>query len=231
VAAVVITITFAWLNWRADTAVDPSSAMPSSAAQSDMHDSPIPAAPSEDPMDVLVLGDALAAGRVGGASAWPDILAEQRGWHLAKDVVARSGYLAAGRWRPFLPRMVDRLQAEMPELVILAGGYADLRLEGVTTTAIVRAVDRVVTLVREARPRARIVIVSPSATAEPAPRTVELAGALETYAENERITFVDVTGVLVDPANRSGAGGVHPSAAGHEQLADVIGAAIDHPVD
>lgn len=230
-AVVAVAITMAWLNWHADTARDPSPASPSSSASaSTTRPGPSLEASKLDAMEVLVMGDSSAAGPVDGTPEWPDILAEQHGWHLAKDVVIMSGYLAAGRGRPFLPRMIDRLQAEMPELVLLAGGYADVRLEGVTAAEIVEGVDRVVTLVRRARPRAEVVIISPSASAEPGPRTVALAGALETYAGEERITYVDVTDVLVDPANRARAVGVRPSAAGHQKLAKVIDAALRHAV-
>lgn len=227
-AVVVIAITMAWLNWRADTTVDPSSGSPSpSAALSDTGASQSPEGPYEGAMEVLVMGDSSATGRVGHKPEWPDILAEQHGWHMTEDVVAGSGYLAAGRGRPFLPRMVDRLQEVTPGLVILAGGYADVRLEGVTTAAIVKAVDQLVTLVHATRPSAEVVIVSPSASAGPGPRTIALARALKRYAGLHRITYVGVTGVLLDRTNRARAVGARPSAAGHEKLAAAIGEALD----
>ena len=164
-----------------------------------------------------VVGDSyslLPAGTAG--PTWPRILGKDLHWQVVPDASDGSGYLEPGRSGPLGVR-INAVLADSPDVVVLAGGAADLRRY--SSAQIMAAADRVVSRVVEGAPDAEIVLVSPFSNGEPHQRTLQLAAGLQQIAKSTGVAYVDATRWLEEGHRLFASDGVHPSPRGQRMLA------------
>jgi lysophospholipase L1-like esterase len=182
----------------------------------------------EPPLAVLVVGDSYTAGSaMNNGPEWPDIIAAERNWAVGKDAVGGTGYLAGAGERPtFLDRVDATVKRYSSDLILVAGGINDIGK--FPNAAIAEAAAKEVRALRDGIPDAQVVLFSEFNTGRPSQRERDLAGQLRATAEAEGVEYVDVTGAL--PQRLVGIDGVHPTDAGHEQLAKRIARLLDRVV-
>ncbi|NUT38823.1 MAG: SGNH/GDSL hydrolase family protein [Thermoactinospora sp.] len=167
---------------------------------------------------MMVVGDSFTVGS-GPVPAWGSYASETARllrWQPVLAGAGGTGYVNRGRvGRNFQ----ESFEAELawrpaPDLVILSGGHNDRRW---ATLKVRQAASSLLWAVRGRWPETRIVMVGPLWMGKPPPKAFAVRDALAEVAEREGVHFVD-------PMRRRWTGhvlpdGVHPTAAGHRELA------------
>ncbi len=188
------------------------------------------AATAAAPRPVLgVIGDSFAAGTaIGGAGGqgFPRMIAERAGWQWGTTAVGGTGYVAhpAGV-QPYQAQQVDAMIAAHPTLLVVEGSqndlHADVRAVGPAATALYARL-------REALPQTRIVVVGPIASnSDQAAALAGVDAAVGSAARTAGLPYIDAIGEgwFTDAqAPLIGADHIHPTWAGHQRIADLLGA-------
>lgn len=177
---------------------------------------------AEEPPSVVVLGDSFSARSPASAGPeWPELIAEQQGLEVIREVVDGSGYVSPGKGQPFGDR-VDEVLAHEPDLVIVAGGVGDVG--AYPTQQIARAAEDVVTQLVEGG--GQVILVSPFSNGEPGPLTQDFSTELRQIADDQRIPYVNATNWLDPSGDYFGADPDHPNDNGQGAIADGIEQAL-----
>lgn len=187
-------------------------------------------APVKTPV-VLVIGDSYSAGydNVGmGADNWSQIMGREQGWRVDSVGTAGTGYVAVAWGSSFAHTAVTH--PENADAVVVFGGLNDL-----TVPPDWELVDAETTFaaVRLAEPHAALVVVGPQWPGDdPDPRMFVLRDAVAKAAAEYGANFVDALGWSAGHPELLHTDAKHPSAAGHQYLAAMIGpyvtAALQH---
>lgn len=189
----------------------------------------VPRAPTAvvAPPPVLgVIGDSFAAGtgEVGGRG-FPMMIADRVGWRATTTAVAGTGYVAhpAGT-QPFTGQ-VTAMVAARPRVLVVEGsqndGHADPAQVGAAATALYSRLQRDL-------PQTRVVVLGP--VASNSAQAAGLSGvdrAVGAAARAAGLPYVDAIGEgwFTDAqAPLIGSDHIHPTWAGHERIADLLGA-------
>lgn len=172
------------------------------------------------PPAVLFVGDSYTAGggTVGAPFTFADLTCDRLGWSCYKDAQGGTGYTADGKvndpaYTPYAGRLKRTRATVRPDLVIVSGGRNDVGASGEAA-----AVARYLSAARAAFPSARIIVLSPFWNDDRPPQVLrDVHTATRDGAARVAATWIDTTGWL-DPS-MMGPDDVHPTAAGHEQLA------------
>ncbi|MGW6855808.1 SGNH/GDSL hydrolase family protein [Streptomyces xanthophaeus] len=189
---------------------------------------------------LMVLGDSITDGSTqnagGGVGTWLYRAARMLGvtdvWDQARG---GTGYITAGSYATFGNRLAADVTAYLPDVLIIKGGYND---NGGSQPSILAAAASLYSAAKTALPTTQIIVVGPIApTASPGAGIVNTDTTLRTEAATAGLPYVSlVTGETRNPAgtvistqspfvtaaNAStviGVDGVHPTDAGHEELA------------
>jgi lysophospholipase L1-like esterase len=173
------------------------------------------------------LGDSYTVGRGATDAAtqgWAPLVAAAEGWVLRNDGVSGTGYGTRGELpgaTTYLERVAG-IAAQHPDVVVVSGGYNDLRLRDRAWSN--SAVERVYVALRRALPHARIIAVGPfwpgaagDARLTALDRRVQAAAA--------RVGAQYLTALQPNPIASPGmvsVDGVHPNDAGHAALAAAV---------
>jgi acyl-CoA thioesterase-1 len=176
-----------------------------------------------------VIGDSFAAGTaLGGAGGqvFPMMIADRVGWRWETTAVGGTGYVAQlPGTLPYDAGQVDRMVAAHPDVLVVEGsqndGHADAGAVGTAATALYAHL-------RRALPQARIVVVGP--VASNSAQAASLAGVDRAVGDAARAAglpyvdaiaegwFTDAQGALIGDDH------IHPTWAGHQRIADLLGA-------
>jgi lysophospholipase L1-like esterase len=177
-------------------------------------------------MRVTVVGGAFTAptafgGR--GAAGWPELVGSAYGWETTVLANDGAGFLTRGNGQLSLPATRPSIAGSRPDLVLIAGGRADVGQAG--PDAIAAAARAFVADVRSDLPRARIVVLGPVATDETPPSgATAVRDALRTAVTSvPNTTFVDPLAenwFANAPLGAIAPDGQHPTDVGHRLIAD-----------
>lgn len=175
---------------------------------------------------MLVVGDSYTGGSLENEGAeWPLIVGSERDWAVVRDAVGGTGYLNGGPdgGQTFISRVERTTAIYTPDVVLLAGGINDVSLGD--PEQIAKAAQQELRQLREGFPAAELVMLSNFVNGRPDDSALAVRDALRGVAQAERVPFIDVTKFLT-PGN-VGSDGIHPTDAGHSELAEKIGAELD----
>ena len=189
---------------------------------------PVPvAAVSPRPM-LGVLGDSIAAGTsIGGAGGqgFPRMIAERAGWRWGTTAVGGTGYVAHPAGTLPYDSQVDAMVAAHPTVLVVEGSQNDLHSDA---RAVGPAATALYARLRAALPQTRIVVVGPVASnSAQAAALAEVDAATAAAARSAGLPYVDAIGEgwFTDAqASLIGVDHIHPTWAGHERIADLLGA-------
>lgn len=175
---------------------------------------------------VTVVGGAFTApttygGR--GAAGWPEIVGSAYGWQTTVLADDGAGYLTRGAGGLDLPGFRQQIDASRPDLVVIAGGRADVGQN--SPTAIATAARNFLDGVRADLPGPRIVVLGPVATDETPPAgATRVRDALRTAVTSvPNTTFIDPlteNWFANAPSGAIASDGQHPTDVGHRLIAD-----------
>jgi lysophospholipase L1-like esterase len=176
-----------------------------------------------------VIGDSFAAGTaLGGAGGqgFPMMIADRIGWRWGTTAIGGTGYAAQlPGTLPYDAGQVDRMVAAHPDVLVVEGsqndGRADVEAVGSAATALY-------THLRSALPRTRIVVVGPVASnSAQATALTGLDARVGAAARAAGLPYVDAIaeGWFTDGQSALiGDDHIHPTWAGHQRIADLLGA-------
>lgn len=183
------------------------------------------------PLRFTVFGDSYTGGSAMGGiedAGWPRIVAKDLGLEPpAYSAEGGTGYVnpgPAGGAGDFEGR-VDDVIATSPDFLVVAGGLNDADFDLKKVTAAAR---KVFTELQAGLPDATIVVVGPFSPKVPAPADITaIRDALQQIATELDIAFVDpLPWFKGGDAVEIGSDGVHPTDAGHAQIAARMDAAL-----
>ena len=179
---------------------------------------------------VAFLGDSYTSGWNGaglGPRGWPGLIGKARGWRTVNLAVAGTGFINPGWTNQPVGSRVSAAIERHPDVVFIAAGHNDSRW---SSTATVRAADKVIDRLRAALPNALLVIVAPIwSSASPPRRCLDLRDHLRRTAASVDALFIDPLAEGWFSGSRQrliGSDGIHPTAAGHRYMAERVLAAI-----
>ncbi len=176
-----------------------------------------------------VIGDSFAAGTaLGGAGGqgFPMMIAERVGWRWGTTAIGGTGYVAQLPGTSLYDAgQVDRMVAVRPDVLVVEGsqndGRADVGAIGTAATALYARL-------RGALPHTRIVVVGPVASnSAQAAALSRLDARVGEAARAAGLPYVDAIaeGWFTDAqAPLIGEDHIHPTWAGHQRIADLLGA-------
>jgi len=186
--------------------------------QPEGRDGPTPRRDGPPSAEVVVFGDSFTSGSdQNEGPEWPAQVADAEGWSVQTSAPGGSGYIQPGINRP-LPARVPTILKDYPDadLYIFAAGLNDV---GNNVPA-----DQIATLARVSVDELRsvtdapLVLTSPFSSGPPVAATDETTAALQAVCANDtECTFIDVSDWL--DSDLIGTDGVHPTDAGHAELA------------
>ncbi|WP_157254735.1 SGNH/GDSL hydrolase family protein [Nonomuraea typhae] len=202
----------------------------SSAAGDAVHSAPTPVQQKAAPV-LMFVGDSFTVGS-GPVPTWGSYASETArllGWQPVIAGAGGTGYLNKGRvGRTFR----DSFEAELawrpaPDLLVISGGHNDRRWH---TLGVRRAAAELLWTVRARWPETRMVMVGPIWLDAAPPKAFAVRDALAEVAAREEVTFLDplrqrwITGRRAEVLLPDG---VHPTFAGHADLARWLAGALE----
>lgn len=189
-----------------------------------------PPEPTPAPLAVF-LGDSYTVGEAAGdpAAGFAPLVAEAMDWRA--DVLGESGtgYLSAGSPANDFQAYPARA-ASLPEdanVVIISGGVNDASLHAADPDAFADAVQQTLAAARASAPDARLVVVGPFWPFDPTDSNVRVMNqVVATAAQSSGAEFIDPLGENWMAGVELAADGLHPTAAGHAALAELLVAAL-----
>jgi lysophospholipase L1-like esterase len=180
-------------------------------------------APLRTPV-VMVVGDSFTVGS-GPVHRWDtyaSLAARNLGWQVIVAGAAGTGFVNRGRvGRDFMGSFTEELAwRPAPDLLIVSGGHNDRR------AGPARVGDAAYRLVRAAKkewPRTRVVMIGPIWIGKAPAWTYDIRDAVASAARKAKVAFFDPLQQRWPAGGKSAVllpDGVHPSAAGHEKLAE-----------
>jgi hypothetical protein len=94
-----------------------------------------PAAPSQPPLSIAVVGDQNTAG-INNRVVWPTLMAARTGWSVSNYALPEAGFAADGMGAQAFSHQVDRAEAGRPQVILLATGTADASMSEVHAVTI-----------------------------------------------------------------------------------------------
>lgn len=187
---------------------------------------PVTATATLAPAAVAFIGDSYSASK----GAWTTQLAAGSGWKNKVFALGGTGYAksipeggtsACGRevCGNYLAQAVEAIDYA-PDMVIVSGGRNDLNEDLETVEKNAGALFQKLTT---SMPAAKVVVTSPvwDASEKPA-RLDEIAAVVKKAATSSGVTYVDLGQPFAGHPEMIGPDGIHPNAAGHKRLADVV---------
>jgi lysophospholipase L1-like esterase len=167
---------------------------------------------------LAVVGDAFSTGStIGGAPTWPTLLGRRNALEVRTLANDRAGYVVGGADRLLGPADLTRLGRYPADLVVVAGGAADL---AAGRTGLVDDVEQVVRTVRATLRDSDVLLLSPFAAGRPTRRTTQMTDALRRVAEREGVGFLDVSRLFARAPDQVRDG--VPTAAGQRRIATAV---------
>ena len=179
--------------------------------------------PAAKPVAAFI-GDSLVQGAGGDGTRWTTLLSDREGWREVNLGRGGTGYVTnAGRsgcgsdFCPTFLQVAGEAIAANPDVVIISGGENDGDKD-------VTAASRdLFGILRDALPKARIVVLSPLWRASAYPNSLTaMRKVLSTNASDAGIEFVDVGNPLKGKPELFNTDGTLPTAAGYRVLANAI---------
>jgi len=172
------------------------------------------------------LGDSYSTGWNGSGLAthgWPALVGQAQGWTTVDLAVAGTGFINPGWTNQPIGSRVSAAIGQKPDVVFIAGGHNDSRWSASATG---NAADSVIDRLRVALPDAVLVIVGPIwQNGRPPTRCLILRDHLRRKAASIGAIFIDPLAERWFAGNDHrfiGQDGLHPTDAGHRQVADRI---------
>jgi lysophospholipase L1-like esterase len=191
------------------------------------HEQPMPIVSSaplgnQKPKKVVVIGDSFTEG---GVNTWHQLAFRQlrkRGVDITAEISGEggSGYVARGYRGTTFGQKARSLLEPDDDLVIIFGGTGDAPEKPESVAA---AVSDTFSLVRTGSPRAKLIAVGPaSPAADPGPEMTRVRDIVRDEAAKIDAIFVDpITDQwFVGNPNSIGEHGLHPTDAGHADMAE-----------
>ncbi|WP_164874145.1 SGNH/GDSL hydrolase family protein [Rhodococcus spongiicola] len=173
---------------------------------------------------LAVIGGSYSAG-VGNTVAWPQLLAEKRGWQLDNVATEGTGYTVSGPdGEAAFPTKVDAATANSPDIIIVAGSRNDQTIPGdVEPIASAMFSD-----LKAKAPNATIVVIGPMWDSSEPSYAVEVANeGTRLAAEAAGLPFVDALELSwLDSPELIQDDSVHPTDDGQHVLAERIDAVV-----
>ncbi|WP_062527384.1 SGNH/GDSL hydrolase family protein [Demequina rhizosphaerae] len=173
----------------------------------------------------------------GGTEGWPSLLGAALDFEVEKSTFGLfaaqggTGYVTVGTadGAERFGGRVDEIVAAAPNFIIVAGGINDGRQD---TADVASAADDFYGRLRAGLPEARIVVVGPFSPIGEDAKKVADRDAIFTAAEAHGVTdFIDPLPWFGDGGVEISDDGVHPTVAGHAQIADHMIDAVGPIVD
>lgn len=176
--------------------------------------------------NVVFLGDSYIAGSTMDAGIqFPDLIAGKRGWNQIMLGEGGSGYITKGnKGTTFGDRVQAAIDAK-PAMVVVSGGFNDKDVAALPAAAL-----DTVTRLRDALPGVPLVVFSNFVpNGEPNPVQVQKHDILADVASKTGATFIDVTGLFIGHTDMIAADQTHPTAVGHQFIADALMTRLPEP--
>lgn len=174
----------------------------------------------------VFLGDSYTTGWNGagiGNHGWPELVGRARDWRTINLAVAGTGFLNPGWTNQPIGAMVAGAIRQKPDIVFLAAGHNDSRWSVEATAS---EADRLIDRLHAALPDALLVIVAPIwPSGSPPARCLQLRDHLRRTAASVGAIFIDplAEGWFAGSSHRFvGSDGIHPTNAGHRNMADRV---------
>lgn len=183
-----------------------------------------PAAPREEVVRAVFLGDSYTVGvGAGVGDGYVDRVAEGLGWDAVQAGQSGTGYVSEGRGGDRTPygERVDDVAAAAPDVVVVQGSTNDV---GVPAAEVGAAAADLYADLAAAVPGADIVVVGPLAPPDvPLSEIEAISDALATAAAHHGLLYVDPLGeAWLTPPDGLYADGLHPDAEGYAVFADEL---------
>lgn len=187
-----------------------------------------PTASNPSPSAKLVtvaIGDSIMDGHgLGADQNWPDLLADAETWNMHNLATDGSGYVTLGDARDTFQDQAERAVALDPDIVVIAGSSNDL---GDSDTDVDAAIQKLVTTVKTALPKAKIIAFNTfwGDTTPPA-QLASFNAQVKQSVEAVGGTYYDIGQPLSGRADLMQSDDVHPTAAGQKIVADAVAAKL-----
>lgn len=176
---------------------------------------------------VAFLGDSYVEGSNQDAgSQFPDIISARKNWNEIMLGEAGSGYVTAGKRGTTFAQRVQAAIDSKPVMVIVSGGFNDKDV-----AALPAAVTDVLTRLRDGLPGVPVVVLSnfvPGGT--PTAIQSQKHAIIEQAAKDAGVTFIEVSDLFTDTTSYMiGEDKTHPTAMGHQRIAEYVMAHLPEP--
>lgn len=187
--------------------------------------------PASQPLVKLVgfIGDSYTAGSDLGGRGDANItslLGQRFGWQTVNAAVGGTGYVNSGpsgqNRAPFEAAQLDRIVAAQPSAVVISGSRNDIGEPGVRDAA-----GRLYSNLKAKLPNTKLIVVGPAwVNGNPPEGLLDVRDNVRDAARQAGITFIDPIAegwFASSDASLIGSDGVHPTDAGHQRMAQLLG--------
>jgi lysophospholipase L1-like esterase len=145
------------------------------------------------------------------------------GWAEENFGRGGTGYLTTWRDNPDFVDMVDVVVGSKPDIVVVSGGFNDMRLFLANPEPVAVAINETFTQLRSRLPRARIVAVGPSAIT-PTAEVLALDSDVQAAARIVGAVYVSLLAptLVLQPGMYSAVYAAHPNDAGYIAIANRV---------
>lgn len=175
---------------------------------------------------VAFIGDSFVAGSSQDKGRqFPDMLASKNGYMQIMMGEGGSGYVTPGNLGTTFGQRVQAAIDAKPAMVVVSGGFNDKDV-----AALPAAVRDTLTRLRDGLPGVPIVALSNFVpTGEPTAVQQQKHDIIQAAADEVGVTFIDVIDIFDGTTGTVGTDKTHPTAEGHQHIADVLAPQLPAP--